>query len=304
VLGVLRASLLSRPAAPLALSVGAVAAVAYLVESLLAGDVRAGTTVPVRSAPPEARAVAGEPAPERPSGLVTLESVTVAPGAHPLDRLSSAELARIALDPPDSLGSICIGRPTRGRLLNAVELRSGPGVEVMTDEHNFGTASTVRSLLDAVAELEHRFPGAPDVQVGDISRARGGYLRPHRSHQVGLDVDMGYFYDPPARWYTRATAENLDRKHTWGFLKALIAQGGVEYVFMDRSIQVLIREHAKSIGEDPDWIDALFERPHKKDTLFRHTWGHVTHFHVRFMDPAAEQSGRRLERGLRRAGKI
>jgi hypothetical protein len=30
----------------------------------------------------------------------------------------------------------------------------------------------------------------------------------------------------------------------------------------------------------------------------------VTHFHVRFLDPTAEESGRRLEKRLRRAGKI
>jgi hypothetical protein len=239
-----------------------------------------------------------------PTGLVVVDPVTIAPSRHPLDGLSQVELDRIAQSPPESLGSVCLGRPNRGRLINAVELRSVPGLRVQLDDHAFGTGSTVRYLLDAVAELQERNPGAPDVLVGDISRERGGYLRPHRSHQRGLDVDIGYFYDPPAKWYTRANEHNLDRKLTWAFLKALIAQGGVEYVFMDRSIQNLLRDHAKSTGEDADWVDGLFERPNKRDTLFRHTWGHVTHFHVRFLDPLAEESGRRLEKRLRRAGKI
>jgi hypothetical protein len=239
-----------------------------------------------------------------PTGLVVVDPVTIAPSRHPLDGLSQAELDRIAQSPPESLGSVCLGRPNRGRLINAVELRSVPGLRVQLDDHAFGTGSTVRYLLDAVAELQERNPGAPDVLVGDISRERGGYLRPHRSHQRGLDVDIGYFYDPPAKWYTRANEHNLDRKLTWAFLKALIAQGGVEYVFMDRSIQNLLRDHAKGTGEDTDWVDGLFERPNKRDTLFRHTWGHVTHFHVRFLDPLAEESGRRLEKRLRRAGKI
>jgi hypothetical protein len=239
-----------------------------------------------------------------PTGLVVLDPVTIAPSRHPLDGLSLAELDSIARSPPDSLGSVCVGRPNRGRLLNAVELRSVPGLRVQLDDHAFGTSATVRFLLDAVAELQLHNPGAPDVLVGDISRERGGYLRPHRSHQRGVDVDIGYFYDPPAKWYTRANETNLDRRLTWAFLKALIAQGGVEYVFMDRSIQNLLREHAKSTGEPADWVDSLFERPDQRDTLFRHTWGHVTHFHVRFLDPVAEESGRRLEKRLRRAGKI
>lgn len=260
--------------------------------------------VPAAAPRAPARATVPATSSERPSGLIVLDPVTIAPADHPLDGLSLAELDVVAASPPRSLGSVCIGRPNRGRLLNAVELRSVPGLRVQLDDHAFGTESTVRFLLDAVAELQDKNPGAPDVVVGDISRQRGGYLRPHRSHQLGLDVDIGYFYDPPAKWYTRANEKNLDRRLTWTFIKALIAQGGVEYVFMDRSIQNLLREHAKDAGEPAEWVDSLFEQPDKKDTIFRHTWGHVTHFHVRFLDPAAEKSGRRLEKRLRRAGKI
>jgi hypothetical protein len=260
----------------------------------------AKATPPVVPAPRAPSNVAAE----APSGLVVVDPITIAPSRHPLDGLSPLELDRIAQSPPLSLGSVCVGRPNRGRLINAVELRSGPGLRVQLDEHGFGTSTTVRFILDAVAELQERYPGAPDVLVGDISRQRGGYLRPHRSHQLGLDADIGYFYDPPARWYTRATAQNLDRRMTWALLKTLIAQGGVEYVFMDRSVQNLLRDYAKSEGEPVDWVDGLFERSDKKDTLFRHTWGHVTHFHVRFLDPTAEESGRRLAKRLRRTGKI
>lgn len=265
---------------------------------------QAAVPSPPLEPPPLAVAPAPRAVTEAPSGLVVVEQVTIAPSRHPLDGLSLSELEQIAQSPPRSLGSVCVGRPNRGRLLNAVELRSVPGLRVQLDDHAYGTSTTVRFLLDAVAELQERNPGAPDVLVGDISRERGGYLRPHRSHQLGLDVDIGYFYDPPARWYTRANATNLDRRLTWDFIKALIAQGGVEYVFMDRSIQNLLREHAKSAGEPADWVDSLFERSDKKDTVFRHTWGHVTHFHVRFLDPVAEESGRRLEKRLRRAGKL
>jgi hypothetical protein len=259
-----------------------------------------------RAAPPVVPTASGSSneAAEPPTGLVVVDPITIAPSHHPLDGLSPVELDQIARSPPPSLGSVCVGRPNRGRLLNAVELRSGPGLRVQLDDHGFGTSTTVRFILDAVAELQERNPGAPDVLVGDISRQRGGYLRPHRSHQLGLDADIGYFYDPPARWYTRATAQNLDRRLTWALLKTLIAQGGVEYVFMDRSVQILLRDYAKSAGEPADWVDSLFERSDKKDTVFRHTWGHVTHFHVRFLDPTAEESGRRLEKRLRRAGKI
>jgi penicillin-insensitive murein endopeptidase len=237
-----------------------------------------------------------------------LEPVTIRPSLHPLDAFTAVELDKAAqqvargsstIAGSESLGSVCVGRPNRGRLLNAVELVSGEGLTVMSHGgHNFGTRETVRALRDAAAEVTRNFPGGPDLLVGDISRARGGYLRPHRSHQLGLDADLGYFYRASGKWYTKANAENLDRERTWAAIKALIATGLVEYIFMDRGVQKLMRDHALAIGEDPLWLETLFETPAKKDTLIRHTWGHATHFHVRFLDPVAMEAGRRLQSRL------
>jgi hypothetical protein len=237
-------------------------------------------------------------------GPVVLEAVDVRPAPNPLTGASAADLARFALRPPEALGSVCFGRPNRGRLFNGVELHSEPGLRVMVDDDNsYGTAETVRTLRAAVAELRAEHPAAPDLNVGDLSRARGGYMRPHRSHQLGVDADLGYFYRGEAKWYTRAGADNLDRELTWAFLKALIAQGGIEYVFMDRSVQALLRNYALDRGADAAWLDTLFESPAHRDTLIRHAYGHITHFHVRFLDPAAERVGRVLERRVRRPGR-
>lgn len=258
--------------------------------------------------PPAARPVvapkAPAPAPPRLPSRVELEPVDVRPAPSPLSGVSGAELDRFARTPPPSLGSVCFGRPNRGRLSNAVELRPGAGLSLMTDDrHSFGTAETVRTLRAALAEFRAAYPNAPDLKVGDLSRAQGGYLRPHRSHQLGVDADLGYFYTDEGKWYARARADNLDRELTWAFVKALIAQGGVEYIFMDRSVQALLRDYAIRQGEDPLWVLDLFEGPSHKDTLIRHAYGHVTHFHVRFLDPSAQRVGRALEGRLRRPGR-
>jgi hypothetical protein len=230
---------------------------------------------------------------------VELEPLEIKPGPNPLRGLSRMELDRLALTKPSSLGTVCVGRPNRGRLFNAVELVSEPGLRVMVRENTWGTAETVRSLRAAVGELRAQYPAAPDVTIGDLSRQRGGHLRPHRSHQLGLDADIGYFYTGEGKWYARATAANLDRELTWAFVKALIAQGTVEYLFMDRSVQGLLRQHALERGEDPAWLAELFESPRHRDAMIRHTWGHGTHFHVRFMDPSAQRLGRELEARLK-----
>jgi murein endopeptidase len=255
-------------------------------------------TKPVAPLPPT-RAPRALPPDAAQAGPVAVEPIDIRPTPSPLAALSAAEQNRLALTKPASLGSVCVGRPNRGHLFNAVELTSEPGLRVMVNRDNsWGTAATVRSLRSAVASLRAEHPDAPDLNVGDLSRERGGYLRPHHSHQLGLDADLGYFYRDHAKWYTKATAENLDRELTWAFVKALIADGSVEYVFMDRSVQLWLYSYALTHGEDPVWLNQIFESPAHKDTLVRHAYGHITHFHVRFLDPAAERLGRQLEARL------
>jgi hypothetical protein len=246
------------------------------------------------AAAPAVMPAGAAPGPSR----VELESLEIRPTPSPLSGLAGVELDRLARAKPASLGTVCVGRPNRGRLFNAVELVSEPGLRVMVRENTWGSAETVRSLRAAVSELRAQYPDAPDATIGDISRKHGGYLRPHRSHQLGLDVDIGYFYAAGGKWYAKANAGNLDRELTWAFMKALIAQGNVEYLFMDRGVQALLRQHALERSEDPAWLDELFESPRNRDAMIRHTWGHSTHFHVRFMDPAAQRLGRELEQRL------
>jgi Penicillin-insensitive murein endopeptidase len=239
------------------------------------------------------------PAPAFVSSPLELETLEIRPTPNPLRGLSPAELTRAALTKPASLGSVCVGRPNHGRLFNAVALESEPGLRVMVNrDTSWGTVATVRSIRAAAADLHAAYPRAPDVNVGDLSHERGGYLRPHHSHQLGLDADVGYFYRAGGKWYTRATAETLDPELTWGLVKSLIAQGGVEYIFMDRSVQALLHAYALEHGEDPGWLSTLFESAAHRDTLIRHVYGHITHFHVRFLDPAAERVGRLLEARL------
>lgn len=248
------------------------------------------------------------PAAERPArGRIELAPLTIVPVPHPLDGVSDAELGRWVRKEPERFGSAIVGHPNRGALFNAVPLQSSADIQVMHPERSFGTGVTVQSIEDAAARMKRQFPSSPPLRVGDISRRRGGYLRPHRSHQSGVDADVGYYYLQSEKWYTVADADTLDRARTWGLVKALIAGGNVEYIFMDRSIQVLLQLYAARHGEDPQWLDELFEASGKKahkEALIRHRWGHKTHLHVRFFDHVAEETGARVGKLLRRAGKL
>ena len=239
-----------------------------------------------------------------PSGSpLAFEPVTIRPQRHPLDEVSDAELDRLFRGTPEKLGPAAVGRPNRGTLLNPITLESSPGIEVMNKDRSYATAGTVEAIRTAVAEVEREFPGSV-LRVGDLSGRKGGYIRPHRSHQAGVDADIGFYYRSPAKWYTKANASNLDCARTWALLKALIRQGSLEYVFVDRTVQVLLREYALGIGEPREFLDDLFENPAKRGALVRHRWGHLTHFHVRFIDPVAEETGRRIGLRLQKPRKL
>jgi len=226
--------------------------------------------------------------------VVVLPTVLVTPPPHPLDGVPASELGCRVLLTPSSVGAASLGAPNRGALFNGEQLVTGALWVVESPENAWVTPESARALRQAVEVVHQEHPGAPLLHLGDASRRHGGYLRPHRSHQAGRDVDVGFFYRDGPGWYLPATADNLDRARTWSLLRALLATGEVEYVFLDQGIQALLVEHATAAGEDPGWLAEIFGGATRSTALIRHTWGHRTHLHVRFLSPDAVETGLRL----------
>ncbi|HOU90024.1 MAG TPA: penicillin-insensitive murein endopeptidase [Polyangiaceae bacterium] len=250
------------------------------------------SAVPVR-AEVGAPEVDGARAPST-SAVVVLPTVLITPPAHPLDGIPASELGCRVLRAPSSVGAASLGAPNRGALFNGEQLVTGARWVVESPENAWVTPESARALRRAVEAVHQEHPGAPPLHLGDASREHGGYLRPHRSHQAGRDVDVGFFYRDGPGWYLPATAENLDRARTWSLLRALLATGEVEYVFLDQGVQALLAEHAAAAGEDPGWLAELFGGAARSTAPIRHTWGHRTHLHVRFLSPDAVETGLRL----------
>jgi penicillin-insensitive murein endopeptidase len=220
------------------------------------------------------------------------------PPAAPLDprlALTDDELRRRVKADLASLGSLSLGTPAAGGLVNPIQLRSSPRLTVVDAAASWGTEETVAYLERAVAKVYERYPSTPPLQVGHLSSRRGGPLSPHRSHQSGRDVDLGYYYrDDKGLWYRRATAANLDVERTWELVRALVTETDAEYIFINTSVQKLLREHALRIGEDATWVDGLFQVGSRSaNAIVRHVHGHDTHMHVRFYNPIAADLGRR-----------
>ena len=206
-------------------------------------------------------------------------------GKDEIERLVKTDLA--------SLGSMTFGSATRGGLINGVRLPEDDRWRMVDPINIWGTAETINYLVTAIDAVHGQFPDSHPLFIGDISAPRGGYLRPHISHQSGRDVDISYFYLSQPSWYERATPTNLDRARTWALVRALITHTDVHYIFIDRRVQAWLRQYAESIGEDADWLESVFHGSNHEPPIILHEPGHATHLHVRFYNPIAEETARR-----------
>jgi penicillin-insensitive murein endopeptidase len=195
-----------------------------------------------------------------------------------------------------------VGTPNAGRLVHGVRMPEGEHWVVLDPAAAYGTEETVTYLLDAIGVVHEQLPGGHRLAIGHISSARGGPLEPHKSHQSGRDVDIGYFHvgqveEVEGRWHV-ATAKNLDCPRTWALVRALLEETTVEYLFIDTAVQRLLEAHARAIAEDPEWLDTVFQLRREAGVIpvIVHEPGHDDHIHIRFHNPVAEELGRRHRR--------
>ncbi|MEM9691688.1 MAG: penicillin-insensitive murein endopeptidase [Myxococcota bacterium] len=217
---------------------------------------------------------------------------------HPPSKIPAAqEIARLVRRDLKRLGSMSVGRPQMGALVNGQHFGKGKNWRLVAPGNAYGTRETTAYLKRAIAKTFARHPGGHPMYIGDISAPRGGRLKGHLSHQAGRDADLSYFYKGQVSrrdWYRRAHAGNLDVAKSWTFVRALLTETDVKFIFINTSVQKLLKRHALRIGEDPKWIDSVFQYKSKsKWPVIRHSPGHDTHIHVRFYNPEAQEIGRR-----------
>lgn len=211
-------------------------------------------------------------------------------------------LRRLAAAEPKALGPLSIGTPDGGLLFNPVPMPEGSLWAVRNPRDSFGTVETIGFIATAVETVEKRFPGSPRLVIGDISRADGGRLDRHKSHQAGRDADIGFYYRAgEAATLVPARKGDLDLPRTWALLRAFVTETDVERVFLDRQVQRLLYDYAREEGEDRGWLDDLFGRQ-GPDALVQHERRHLDHMHVRFYNREAQEHGRLAYPALVEAG--
>ncbi|MBL8938568.1 MAG: penicillin-insensitive murein endopeptidase [Archangium sp.] len=208
--------------------------------------------------------------------------------------LTDEALAAAWRDAPSTLGSISMGFVEQGRLINGVPFPKGDGSAwtVVSPEATYGTQETVDFVAAAIRQVKAEHPDAPPLRVNQISAREGGYLRPHKTHQNGRDVDLGFYYPGGQTVHVREREKVIDVALNWALVKALVMQGDVQFILVDQRVQKVLFEHAKKLGEDPAWLDSLFHAG--RSSILQHARRHRDHFHVRYFNGRAQELGRRV----------
>ena len=205
--------------------------------------------------------------------------------------------------PPGPTPSVSIGRANRGRLIDGVQLEASEHVRFKNgspDNSAWGTAELVGMLERAALHVARVLPGAR-LTVGDLSRRRGGWLRPHRSHRNGRDVDIAFYslgpddepIEPITFWPYRPSGEGrgrhgegttFDWDRNWELVAAMLEdpQASVQYIFVSRPLRARLLETGARRGASPEILaraEVALEQP-------RRGGRHDDHFHVRIYCPA------------------
>lgn len=208
--------------------------------------------------------------------------------------LSDTELERLWKEDIEALGSMSVGFPNAGRIINGVQFPStGGNWKVIDPNETWGTQETVDALIDAILAANEGVPNMPPLRINDISKKDGGWHKPHRSHQSGRDVDIGFYYPGDgAPIIQRHRAGCIDLARNWALVRALVTGGLTQFILVDKRVAAALHGYARSIGEDEAWLDDIFRGA---DPIIKHAPKHRDHFHVRFYNPRAQELGRRVQ---------
>ncbi|MBE4751228.1 LysM peptidoglycan-binding domain-containing protein [Corallococcus sp. ZKHCc1 1396] len=206
--------------------------------------------------------------------------------------LSDEALAEAWKKDPTTLGSMSIGFVESGRQLNSHRVPDDKDWMVVSPESAWGTEETVNYVMAAIRAVREQYPNVPPLRVNRLSTKDGGYMRPHKSHQNGRDVDLGFYYPTAEPVRERERERYIDVAMNWALVRSLVTNTDVQLILVDKRVQKVLYDYALSIGEDKAWLDSLFNAGF--NSVIKHARRHRDHFHVRFFNARAQELGRRV----------
>ena len=181
------------------------------------------------------------------------------------------------------------GSYAKGCMAGAVQLpETGPTWQAMrlSRNRNWGQPDTI-DFIEDLSAFAAKQPGWTGLYIGDISQPRGGpMLSGHRSHQIGLDIDI---------WMLPTSRLNLSQKTRENISSVSMRRSGGAFVNdnWSRAHHRIIREAArdKRVARIVVFPGAKVQmcKDEKGDRRWlrkvRPWYGHHYHFHVRLNCP-------------------
>jgi len=202
-------------------------------------------------------------------------------------RAPDDDRARRALDVIDGTAAVSeraasVGAPWDGKLRGGAPLPRSEGYEIRRPHRAYGASHVVDHVQRAIAEVRALYPDVHALAIGDLSAPHGGKLADHRSHQSGLDVDVGFYFSKVPAGYPASFVEanaDLDLEATWALIVAFTRTagqpGGLDVIFLDEAVQARLYRMARKRGTPEDQLAEIAG-------LVRHWPNHADHLHVRF----------------------
>jgi len=198
--------------------------------------------------------------------------------------------------------SASIGSPTEGRLVGGAHLGDAPYLRIYpvyaSADVRWGIEPLVGLVDRAAKNVRKQFPDAV-LSVGHLSKAGGGELDHHASHESGRDADIGFYVknatgkpiyaDQMVAFLGDGTSPSwpgahFDDARNWALVASLLTdpQAKVTHIFVATPIRHRLLAYAEKVGAPP----AIRTRASELLAQPRGSLPHDDHFHVRIACPS------------------
>lgn len=241
--------------------------------------------------------------------VTTATSGSAAPNAAPTkkaaDKTSSAHrgaTARASTPASEIIGR-SVGSPTDGQLVGGARLADGPHLRSYPvyagHEARWGLPSLVSMIDRSAKAVRKQYPDAV-LSVGHLSKAGGGEIDRHASHESGRDADLGFYVksksgkplyaDHMVPFAPDGSAPSwpgayFDEAKNWALVASLLADGRarITHIFVATHIRERLLTYAQRNGVPY----AVRVRASEVLAQPRGALPHDDHFHVRIACPSS-----------------
>jgi hypothetical protein len=177
-----------------------------------------------------------------------------------------------------------------GKLIAGVPMPEGPGRILRTNRFkSWATDYVIESLDYSLKQWAKRYPERDPIFIGNLSLRVGGDIEPHKTHEAGRSVDLGYpvvrTKTDPLQWH-KPTRKNFDCEANWDLIKLLMEGGELIEILIDYEIQGYLYDCAPEVlGADASRYLTLMQYPkgpRAPRRFIRHVKGHEDHLHITY----------------------